>query len=282
MLADKEYIKKFHEKMLYPIVLVTAEGAGGSGTILHCNKNEKNGEYSTYVLTNHHVIEKAIKLGTNWDSMLNKDVKDETRSTVMVSLYKYKYMSQLDTAMTVEADIVAYTKKQDMALLKLRSIQPVDYIADVYKGNSDDIHIRRDAVACGCSLLHTPLPSIGIISSMHDEIENYVYWMSSAQIIYGSSGGAMFLADTMEFIGVPSRIAISGEMFGTPITHMGYFIPIHRVLKWLEDECYQFIYDNNFNIEQCDKMRKEKKDAGRKRIEKKLILGNVISDDDEE
>ena len=42
------------------------------------------------------------------------------------------------------------------------------------------------------------------------------------------------------------------------ITHMGYFIPIDRVYKLLEDNDYQFIYDSNYSIEDCNKARKEK------------------------
>ena len=42
------------------------------------------------------------------------------------------------------------------------------------------------------------------------------------------------------------------------ITHMGYFIPIDRVYKLLEDNDYQFIYDKSISIEDCEKARKEK------------------------
>jgi hypothetical protein len=42
------------------------------------------------------------------------------------------------------------------------------------------------------------------------------------------------------------------------ITHMGYFIPIDRVYNLLEDNDYQFIYDDSKSIEECKKARKEK------------------------
>ena len=42
------------------------------------------------------------------------------------------------------------------------------------------------------------------------------------------------------------------------ITHMGYFIPIDRVYKLLEDNDYQFIYDSEYSIEDCEKARDKK------------------------
>ena len=42
------------------------------------------------------------------------------------------------------------------------------------------------------------------------------------------------------------------------ITHMGYFIPLHRIYEWLDDNCYQFLYDDVFTSEQCEIMREEK------------------------
>ena len=42
------------------------------------------------------------------------------------------------------------------------------------------------------------------------------------------------------------------------ITHMGYFIPIDRVYNLLEENDYQFIYDDKISIEDCKKARKKK------------------------
>ena len=39
---------------------------------------------------------------------------------------------------------------------------------------------------------------------------------------------------------------------------MGYFIPIDRVYKLLEENDYQFIYDDSISIDDCKKARKKK------------------------
>ena len=100
---------------------------------------------------------------------------------------------------------------------------------------------------------------------MDDEIEHFKYWMSSAPTIFGNSGGAVYRLSQnrrkYEYIGIPSRISIQPMGFSADaITHMGYFIPIDRVYKLLEDNDYQFIYDDSISLEDCKKSRKDKRE----------------------
>ena len=65
-----------HDKFLKPCVRVRSQKAGGSGTILFSKEGE-DGEYSTYVLTNHHVVEDLIKVEKRWSALLKRDVKQD-------------------------------------------------------------------------------------------------------------------------------------------------------------------------------------------------------------
>ncbi|MBC8436983.1 hypothetical protein H8D85_01520 [bacterium] len=117
--------------------------------------------------------------------------------------------------------------------------------------------------AVGASLGHPPIASHGHISYMDDEMDHFKYWMSSAPTIFGNSGGAVYRwspgRTRYEYIGVPSRISVQPIGFSVDaITHMGYFIPIDRVYKLLDDNCFQFIYDKEFTPEQCEEMREAK------------------------
>ena len=173
----------------------------------------------------------------------------------------------------MEADIVAYSEVdggQDWALLRIRDKENInDHVAKIFPlGNVDDVHIFDKCFAVGASLGHPPIASEGHISYMDDEIDHYKYWMSSAQTIFGNSGGAVYRwsgnRKQYEYIGIPSRISIQPMGFSADaITHMGYFIPIDRVYKLLEDNDFQFIYDSNYSIEDCKKAR-EKKQAPQK------------------
>jgi len=258
-------IKKCHDEVLYPTVLVRTRKASGSGTVLYSKlKDQSKSEYETYILTNHHVIDDCIKVSKEWDPMLGAEIKKETRSTVNVEFYRYKHYSRCIGRFSVEADIVTYDKDQDVALLKLRSVEKVPAVAQLYSDDIENIHVFDKVVACGCQLAHPPIHTRGEIMFMDDEIDNYNYWLSNAQIIFGSSGGGIYLDKNgkHEFIGIPSRIAMSG--WSDAITHMGYFVPVDRIFTWLKDEYYHFIYDSKVDPAKCEKLRNRKKIALKK------------------
>jgi len=236
-----------HEKYVYPVVRVSAGGGTGSGTVVYSRDTTKEGEtskgYSTYILTNYHVIAAAIKITEEWDSKLQKNRDIERRSTCYVEIFKYKDLSTPVGTMKIEADIVLYSKTGDMALLKLRFDEQVKYVATLPdKDNTKFYRIMDESVASGCSLGHPTLVSVGVITRLNYQVRSMPFDMSSAQIIFGNSGGAMFSADGM-FMGIPSMVAMAG--WSSAVTHMGLFIPVHRIYDWLGDEYYDFIYDES-------------------------------------
>ena len=263
--ASKEIIQK-HEQMFYPTVRVRTKKAGGSGTVVYSEKY--NDEVYTYVITNHHVISDSVKVEKKWDPVLKRKVDKEILDTVYVEFFRYNNYSHTVGSFAVEADIVAYSEVnggQDWALLRVRDKEnTADWVANLFKLKEiDNIHIFDEVFAVGASLGHPPVASDGHISYMDDEIDHYKYWMSSAPTIFGNSGGAVYRwnidSKQYEYIGIPSRISIQPMGFSADaITHMGYFIPIDRIYNLLEENDYQFIYDSNFSIEDCQKARKAK------------------------
>ena len=265
--ASKE-IKQKHEQMFYPTVRVRAKNAGGSGTVVY--SKEHNGEVHTYVITNHHVVDGCIKVQKKWNPIKKRKVDTEILDTVYVEYFRYNNYSNCIGSFAVEADIVAYSEVeggQDWALLRVRDTeQTCDYVANLFPlDDIDNVHIFDDVFAVGASLGHPPIASTGIITYMDDEIDHYKYWMSSAQTIYGNSGGACYRYSKKrkqyDWIGVPSRISVAPSGFSTDaITHMGYFIPIERIYNLLSENHYNFIYDDEYTIEDCAKLRGENQD----------------------
>ena len=263
--ASKEIIQK-HEQMFYPTVRVRTKKAGGSGTVVY--SKEYKDEVYTYVITNHHVIADSVHLEKKWDPVLKRKVDKEILDTVFVEFFRYNNYSHTVGSFAVEADIVAYSEVnggQDWALLRVRDKEnTADWVANMFPlDDIENVHIFDEVYAVGASLGHPPVASDGHISYMDDEIEHYKYWMSSAPTIFGNSGGAVYRWSSnrkqYEYIGIPSRISIQPMGFSADaITHMGYFIPIDRVYKLLEDNDYQFIYDSSVSIEDCTAARKEK------------------------
>ena len=263
--ASKEIIQK-HEQMFYPTVRVRTKRAGGSGTVVYSEKYKD--EVYTYVITNHHVVADSVKLEKKWDSVLKRKVDKEILETVFVEFFRYNNYSHTVGSFAVEADIVAYSEVdggQDWALLRVRDKEnKAEWVANMFQLKElENIHIFDEVYAVGASLGHPPVASDGHISYMDDEIDHYKYWMSSAPTIFGNSGGAVYRWNDdnkqYEYIGIPSRISIQPMGFSADaITHMGYFIPIDRIYNLLEENDYQFIYDDKVSIEDCEKARKEK------------------------
>ena len=267
--ASKEIIQK-HEQMFYPTVRVRTKKAGGSGTVVYSKKNKIDGEVYTYVITNQHVISDSVTIEKKWDPVLKRKVDKEKLDTVYVECFRYNNYSHTVGSFAVEADIVAYSEVnggQDWALLRVRDKEnTADWVANMFPlEDLDNVHIFDKSYAVGASLGHPPVASEGMITYMDDEIDSYKYWMSSAPTIFGNSGGAVYRwsdnRKRYEYIGIPSRISIQPMGFSADaITHMGYFIPIERVYKLLEENDYQFIYDDKYSIDKCNKSRKKKQE----------------------
>ena len=257
-------LNQLHKEVLYSQVRVKTSKAGGSGTIL------RSQEKSTYVLTCHHVIDDALSVKKDWDSRLGKERKREFRQLVKVEFFDWENVPHGNRPLNYSADaeIVAYDKDHDMALLKLRTLKPVEYVAAIMaKSNFSELRIGFPVVACGAALLHDPVLTTGILTHMGDEIDYKDYYMSNAQIIFGNSGGAMF-ADTTrgyEFIGVPSRIDIAG--WGSPVTHLGYFSPITRVYEFIKEQIFDFLLPGATETEEaCEKKRKEEHEREERKL----------------
>ena len=133
--ASKEIIQK-HEQMFYPTVRVRTKKAGGSGTVGYSQKNEKDGEIYTYVITNQHVIADSVHLEKKWDPVLKRKVDKEILDTVNVEFFRFNNYSHTIGSFAVEADIVAYSEVeggQDWALLRVRDKEnTADWVANMF------------------------------------------------------------------------------------------------------------------------------------------------------
>jgi len=256
-----------HDQVLYTQVRVKCEGVGGSGTVIY---SEKVGNFfNTYIITCWHVIETAIKVEKKWNPMLGVDRKKESRSEITVEIFNYNvpHGRPPQTAGT-QAELMAYDVDHDMALLRVKLAERPSVARLFPSDRTKEVVIGSPVVAVGCALLHDPVLTTGIVTHMGTVIDYKDYWMSQAQIIYGNSGGGMFLKanDGYYFLGVPSRIAVT---FGTPITHMGFFSPITRVYEFFQEQIFDFLIPGSTKTEaECRKLR----EAARSLEDRKAML----------
>lgn len=259
--------RQMHESALYPTIRVSADRATGSGTIIYSaprTEPDEDGDlgHATYALTNHHVVSSAIRVEKKYDPQRRKEVTRDYRDPVKVEVFGYKNLSSIIGRNTTEAEIVAYHEKRDLAVLRFKSNEEFPFVAKLLPaGESKNAHIFDPIIVVGCGLGQPPFPTQGTISGKGETIDYYEYWMANAPGIFGNSGGAVFLERSLELIGVPSRISLTGGMFSSsPVTHMLYFCPPHEIIRFLRDEGLHFLYDpTHTEAEDLDALKKNGK-----------------------
>lgn len=278
-------VSEKHEKMLYPMTRVRTDKAGGSGTIIYSKPEPgKVEKYETYVLSNFHVIDDAVEQKKQWSTLLQRDVKKDIFKEVTVEQFDFEYESWEPTTRGYRGVIKAYDKLRDIALIKVKSTKKFPYVAELFPKGKEEERLRSfmPVYVVGCGLGHSPFQTSGELAGFSDEIDNYPYWLTTAPTIFGNSGGALYLMDTAEFIGMPSRIAVTGLFGSSPITHMSWSVPVTSIYDFLEENIFQFIYDNEFDSKKCAEMRKNKRerDEGTQKKDEDREDSGVINNPD--
>ena len=228
-------LKTKHEKLLYPVVRVFGKKGAGSGTVIYSDEDVKNeGEYLTFILTNHHVIADLITLKDAWHSVLKKTKKQEVIDKAKVEIFSYHSMSTIDSSNRYNAEIVAYDDHHDLAILKLESPKKVDFVAPILPEDMiKKLRLYMDVAVSGCSLAHEPFTNPGQLTFLTEEIEQKQYFMSNASMIFGNSGGALFLVEPSmdeywgNLIGVPSRVTVNQMGFWVGCSVLDGFFCTH-------------------------------------------------------
>ena len=243
-----DYVIK-HEQMLYNVVLVQAGRGSGSGTVIY--SGEQDGEIHTYILTNWHVISSAISINKEWNSKLAEEVDVEQREPVEAYWFDYIRYAVNTGKRGQRADIVAYNEKMDLALIRLVDNERVVSIAPLIPPD-DEVHLMERVWAIGSGLGHPPFATSGFIASIDGIKSGRNYMMTTAPIVWGNSGGALFRwsdeRERYELIGVPSRISVMG--YSTPIFNMAWSIPAKTIYEFLDANCFDFITGNDI-VDEC-------------------------------
>lgn len=211
--------------VLKPVVRINERG---SGVLVHSEAG------LTLVITNAHVVEDDVK---------DEKKLDET-PFIFVDRYSYDNRGKLKGFFRCQSEIVAYDRSNDLAMLRLRDPDIEDSIAQL---PTDDfitnLCLFDEVYVVGCSLGGFPVPSKGILSALNGEYENREYWMSSAPVVFGNSGGGAFALDptTNKFrlMGIPTAIMFlqsddEHKPQGDLLPHINYIVPAYRVRSFIE------------------------------------------------
>ena len=167
-----------------------------------------------------------------------------------------------------QCDIAAYDKDEDLAVLRVRTGRPFYNIAKLYpRDRVKELVCFMPVVTVGCGMGNKPVVTFGYISGFGYEIEKRDFMLCTASSIFGNSGGATFLHDSGELVGVPARITVTSFGFSADVvTHLGFSIPIWRVYDFLEDQILDFIYDPKKTSIDCHKEKDRKREEDQRHI----------------
>lgn len=245
------------EQIVLPVVRVRHKEAGGSGTVLYSDDDE------TFVLTNNHVVEGAVKETEKWDPYREKEKKREVQNDIFVEFFDWEGMNKQFAKERFRSELLFRDEAVDLALLKFSTSIPYEFTASaIDKDDIEKIKMFDRVFACGASLGHEPIPTKGHIMYLPEMIDNHKYVMSSSESIFGNSGGAEFRKNAegnFEYIGVPSRLSVAPVGFSMdPQPHMSFFIHPEEIYNFLEKWFFGFLLDDSKDKEKCRKKRKEK------------------------
>jgi len=242
-------VKDVHEKILYPVTRVRASDAGGSGVLLYSKEDSKHpGEFINIAITCEHVIAKNVTVKDEWDTVLKREVKRDVTSEVSIEMFDYDN-SEVVSANSFKADIIAYDKNHDLAALRLHSKKQMPHVASVIpKAEIDSLQIADPVWVSGCSLLHDPFPNPGTLTYLREMIDQKAYIMQNAPSIFGNSGGGLFHGVTGDLLGLTSRITVTQMGFGMDVqSWMGFSTHPDRLYEFFDHQELQFLYDSTDN-----------------------------------
>lgn len=212
--------KNLINEVLKPVVRVNT----ASGLLVY----SKNG--INLVLTNAHVVENLVE--------------DETKLAdteyVQVDRFDYDEKGKKLGFFRCDAEIVAYDRRNDLAMLRLRDERTIKTIANLPKNDiNEKISLFDEIIVVGCSLSDFPVPTKGIISCLDTNIHGVEYWMTSAPIVEGNSGGGCFIKDktTYKLIGISTAVCASVEAEteepNETFSHLNYIVPPDRMTDFV-------------------------------------------------
>lgn len=262
--------EKEHEQVYYTACRIRAGEVGGSGICFYSDR-DASGKAHTLILTNHHVISKLIKVEKKWDPMLKREYPQEETKKAEVDFFQYNDYSRAVGSNSYEADILAWDdmEKRDIAVLKLREEEKLmKYTASLYPRDiCNKIYMYDKVYAVGAALGIPVFQTPGEVTNASYEINGQKFIGTNSPITFGNSGGGLFKRandGNWYLIGLPARVSMQG--WGDVANHIGFAIPIEVIYKFLEDNEFQYVWDESQTIEECQAKREEKQKRAKERL----------------
>jgi len=165
-----------------------------------------------FIVTNYHVVKDATNIRVSFEKSIDERI--------------------------YEADVLSFVANEDLALLKIRDAEDLQF-ETIPMGTSSDLMTGERVIAIGNPYGHTHTVSVGIISGLHRDVkiedasrrttltfDDLI--QTDASINPGNSGGPL-LNINGELIGINNAVKQGAE-------NIGFAIPIDRVKEVLQEQ----------------------------------------------
>ncbi len=230
----------------------------GSGVVVYSEPNETKSGFDTYVLTCNHCVEvpifdetkssefglalKGFKYEVDYIQIFNPDnTSRKVMGFVVGQTNNNVFAMNDDGDLVVKTDDTSKDPEtgqgagDDLALIRLNTIEKIPSVKMMPRSKIDDLRLFYKARVVGCSLGGKPYHTFGEITVLENG-----YMSVNAQFVPGNSGGACYLDETHEFIGITN----AGP---DTVWHMGLIRPLKRIYDWLDKTNHGFIYDRTIS-----------------------------------
>lgn len=207
-------------------------GRGCSGTIISIKHR--------LLLTAYHCIEEKISIDEREERLIDgtyRKVRREKKKDVSVGQVRYEQW-RIVGKLELDAEIIAWDRKLDLALLQFRSMTlPFTHAAKLTDKDFEE-RALMPVVVIGNPLGQENTMTSGIISNVNRVIEmgseKHRYIQLDAVIAPGSSGGAVYHAETGRYFSM-----IVAGIRGVPIN---FAIPWRVIREFLETHCWHQLW----------------------------------------
>jgi len=234
------------ERILHPVFQIDAEESVGSAVLVWHGEDSDGPFY--LALSAQHVLrdlvhpgegEGAADAGAGSDNPARPLAADVDLTQIDIPCV----FDQLGPKpLRVNARLIAENPAADLALLELRTDRELGPVARLApRSAAERVDSFTPIWTVGCPLGTTAQATRGEVTRTDWKVGSQPYWMVSSPAYFGNSGGGVFLADSLELVGVFSKIYTHGSYRPQVVTHMGLAVPLPVLHDWLAEVGYGFL-----------------------------------------
>jgi hypothetical protein len=232
------------DRILHPVFQIDAEESVGSAVLVWRGEDAAGPYY--LALSAQHVLRDLVPGGRESLADAGANGGEAVVAPAAADLAEVDIPCVFDQLgpepVRVTGRLLAENVLADLALLELRTEQDLGAVARLApRAAAARVNSFTPIWTVGCPLGTTAQATRGEVTRTDWKVGSQPYWMVSSPAYFGNSGGGVFLADSLELIGVFSKIYTHGSYRPQVVTHMGLAVPLDVLHDWLAEIGYEFL-----------------------------------------